>query len=159
MSVSRDLVPIEFERGLYGEIVSPSLVAGMLVDEALRMLARDSGVPAGEVESLGLVYVHQRRLRQAIAGELDDDVARDLYQAVVVEGEPLSLRPLGQEEYDLCSFAPVLQRVEGDRWRVGVAGQGRTREIAAPLGRVVELAQQLYGQWFNEELQATGAAT
>ncbi len=133
MSVSRDLVPIEFERGPYGEIVPPSLAVGMTLD------------------NLGLVYVHQRRLRQAIAGELDDDVARDLYQAVVVEGEPLSLRPLGQEEYDLCSFAPVLQRVEGDRWRVGVVGQGRTREIMAPPGRVVELVQGFFVEWCAAE--------
>jgi hypothetical protein len=34
----------------------------------------------------------------------------------------------------------VLQRIEGERWRV------------------VELAQQLYRQWFDEELRAIGAA-
>ncbi len=130
MSVSRDLVPIEFERGPFGEIVPPSLVAGMPMGEAL--------------DNLGLVYVHQRRLRQAIAGELDEAEARDLYRAVVVEGERLSLRPLGQEERAFSTFAPVLQRIEGERWRVGVAGQGRTREITAPLGRVVELAQGVF---------------
>jgi hypothetical protein len=153
MSVSQDLVPIEFERGPFGEIVPPSLAAGMPADEALEMLARDSGTPAGEVENLGLVYVHQRCLRRAIAGELnDDDAARDLYRAVVVEGEPLSLRPLGQEERVFSTFAPVLQHIEGELWRVGVAEQGRTREFTAPLGRVVELAQGVFVEWFKTEV-------
>ncbi len=133
MSVSQDLVPIEFERGPYGEIVPPSLAVGMPLD------------------NLGLVYVHQRRLRQAIAGELDEAEARDLYQAVVVEGERVSLRPLGQEECVLSSFAPVLQCIEGDCWRVGVAGQGRTRDITAPPGRVVELAQGVFVEWCAAE--------
>jgi hypothetical protein len=151
MSVSRDLVPIEFERGPFGEILPPSLVAGMPADEALEVLARDSGEPAGVVENLGLVYVHQRRLRQVIGGELDESEARDLYQAVVVEGERLSLRPLGQEERAFSIFAPVLQRIKGERWRVGVAGQGRTREITALLGRVVELAQGVFVGWCEAE--------
>jgi hypothetical protein len=147
MSVSQDLVLIEFERGPHGEIVPPSLVADMSADEALETLALGSGAALEGMENLGLVYVHQRRLRRAIAGELDDDVARDLYRAVVVEGEPLSLRPLGQEERVFSTFAPVLQRVEGERWRVGVVGQGRTREITAPPGRVVELAQDVFVEW------------
>ena len=56
--------------------------------------------------------------------ELDEAEALDLYRAVVVEGE---------------------------RWRLGVAGQGRTREIIAPLGRVIELAQGEVVEWCKAE--------
>jgi hypothetical protein len=95
--------------------------------------------------NLALVYVHQLRLRDAIAGQLQDDPdARDLYQAVVLEGEPMSLRPLGMEGLVFSTFAPVLQRVGEDRWRVGVEGQGKTTVFDAPLDQVIAKAQAAY---------------
>jgi hypothetical protein len=165
----------EFERGPYGEIHPPPLVAGLHPDEVLDEMVRDfemtvSDLPGEELEALrnlGLVYAHQRRLRQAIAGELMyDPDARALYEAVVVRGEPVSLRPLGQEDLAFAGFAPVLQRVEGAPsinfapasrgtgqalWRIGLEGHGQTTVIAAGASCVVRQAQQIYADWSDAE--------
>jgi len=149
---------IEFERGPYGEIFPPPLVAGVDPDEALDKLAKDSaamGSPITDMPTRGrsrqgmynlaLVYVHQLRLRDAIAGQLQGDPdARDLYQAVVLEGEPMSLRPLGMEALTFSTFAPVLQHVGENRWRIGVEGQGKTTVFDAPLDQVIAQAQAAY---------------
>ena len=149
---------IGFERGHYGEIFPPPLVAGVDPDEALNKLAEDSaamGSPITDMPTRGrsrqgmynlaLVYVHQLRLREAVAGQLQDDPdARDLYQAVVIGGEAMSLRPLGMEALVFSTFAPVLQRVGEDRWRIGVEGQGKTLVFNASLDEVIAQAQAAY---------------
>ncbi|MGD9100476.1 MAG: hypothetical protein PVF45_08345 [Anaerolineae bacterium] len=156
----RDAV-IDFDRGPYGEIFSPPLVAGLTMEETLAWLERvseDLGSPIVDMPSKGrsregmewmsVVHATQLRLRQAVAGELPDDPdAGDLYRAVVVEGQPLSLRPLGQEDLTFAGFAPVLQHIAGDRWRIGVEGQGRTTEIVAPPDEVIRRAQGVYVRW------------
>jgi hypothetical protein len=165
--MSQDLVPIEFERGPYGEILPPPLVAGMTPQEILETWARDVGVAVeeipdeivGEMENLSLVCVHEERLRRAIAGEMmDDPDARDLYRAVTLEGEPMSLCPLGQEGLTFSTFvAPVLRRVGEDRWRIGVEGQGRMLEIAVAPGEALRRAREIYWAWCEAEKEAITA--
>jgi len=158
--MSQNLVIIELERGPYGEVLPPPLVAGMLPEETLETFARDLGttteaIPEEVLEemlNLSVVYVHQLRLQRAIAGELcDDPDARDLYRAVVDEGEPMSLCPLGQEGLVFSTFAPVLRRVEGDRWRVGLEGRGKTTEITASPDEALRQALGVFRAWREAE--------
>jgi hypothetical protein len=137
-------------------------VSGIHPDEALALLAQvsqDIGSPITAMPSKGKalagmyqraeIYIHQLRLREAIAGSLvDDPDARRLYRAVVERGQAMSLLPLKHEDQYPDTFAPVLQRIEGDRWRVGLEGQGQTTEIDAPLADVVRAAQEIFNAWF-----------
>jgi len=166
----RDAV-ITFERGPHGEIFPPPLVAGMTMEEALEELMRASeelGHPITDMPSRGrsregmewlaVVHAHQHRLRSCLAGEMmDNPDVLDLHQAVMVEGEPMSLRPLGQEDLVFAGFVPVLQRIEGDLWRIGIGEeQGKALEITAAPEDVVRRAQEIYVLWSDADDEAWG---
>jgi hypothetical protein len=148
---------MDFQRGPYGEILPPPLVAGLHPDELIKQLVGgEQGVasllPQGNREdwqTLAMLQAHQQRLREAIAGRLQGDPdGQALHQAVVVEGEPMSLRPLGMEQLIFPSFVPVLQRAaDNRRWQIGVEGQGGSMTMTAPIGDVVRVAQEVYVAW------------
>ncbi|MCP4531613.1 MAG: hypothetical protein GY831_10325, partial [Delftia sp.] len=105
--------------------------------------------------TVAIAHAHQHRLRLALDGKMmADPDASDLHQAVVVEGQPLSLRPVYQESLTFSSFAPVLQRVDENRWWVGAQGRGRTAEIRATPGEAVRQAQELYARWAENDDKA-----
>lgn len=158
-------VTVAFVRGPYGEIFPPPLLVGVDPDQALAELERASeelgspivnmpgrGRSRDGMYNLALLRAHQLRLRAAIAGHMmDDPDARDLHEAVAVQGEPMSLRPMGLEDLSFAGFAPVLQRIEGDRWRVGVEGHSKTAGIVASLPEVVAKAQSVYVAWSDDD--------
>ena len=150
--------------GPYGEVLPPPLVAGVTPDEALARLgkaARDIDSPItipsrgkslDGMYNLALLYVHQFNLREAMAGRLDDPDALALHEAIVEHRQPLSLRPVGMEALEFTSFAPVLQRINGTRWRIGQPDCGWTAEtdVENP-AEALEWAWALYVQWAEDE--------
>ena len=169
----------DFKRGPYGEIFPSPLVSSGDEEEALAALARDAEQRGSPItmpsrgQSLkgminqGMVRLHQLNLQRALRGEMPDDPdAQALYQAVVVEGEPMSLRPLGLESLAFTTFAPVLRHLQDKLWRIGLPpapnmagkpGQGRTEIIAADEpGQALEKAWRLYVKWSNEESEQFG---
>ncbi len=153
----------EFARGPYGEILPPPLVAGHTpadLDEILQeILADDEGLydslsPTERQSYHGqmLIYLHQERMMQAFAGEFDGPDAADIYQAVVVGSEAISLRPPGMEEVIYQTFAPVLQRIGPEQqWRFGVEGQGHFITLTGAAPTVLRRARQLYVTWAEAE--------
>ena len=151
----------ERKRGPYGEILPPPLVGGVAPEEALARLVADNAEMGVEVSvpgkgralegmyNVALVYVHQLRLREALAGRLPDDPdAEALRRAVMEERELLSLRPPGLEHLVFTTFAPVLRHLGDGRWRVGLPDHGQVEEFEEDdPGRAVERAQALYVAW------------
>jgi hypothetical protein len=155
----------DFTRGPYGEIFPPPLgVSGLDPDEALDMLAMDSGSESGPAPmptrgkrrvgmvNLAVFHIHQQTLKGVLGGQWGDDPDEEaIYKAVVENGEPMSLRPLGFESLYFSSFAPVLKRVEGDRWRVGLPGFGKDLLIEGTPPEVLENAWATFAKWSDEE--------
>ena len=156
----------DFTLGPFGEILPPPLVDGLTAEEAWELAGLASLPSAASVERVpppglsedergglaAMAPLQQKRLAEALGGQLPTPDGRALYQAVTRRGRPLSLRPLGMEQESYRSFAPVLQRTARDRWRFGVEGYGRTQEL--PTGnpaQALEQARQLYVQWEREE--------
>ena len=149
---------MNFSRGPHGEIFPPPLVAGASPEEALREMVGgdiyERMEPAERKAFYGeaLLYIHQQNLRRALAGEMADDPDADaLCWAVVQQGEPMSLRPLGMEEMEFKTFAPVLRRVGDDRWQVGIPDDGHHVILIGDAPSVLRQAQQLYVAWAEAE--------
>ena len=153
-----------FPLGPYGEILPPPLIAHTTPEDALARLVADAG---GQVHvpkrgrslegmyNVALVYAHQLRLREVLAGRYTLDVEAALYRAVMEEGQPLSLRPPTLEDLALDTFAPVLAYLGEHQWRVGLPGHGRTAVFTEPdPAQAVAQAQDLYAQWCEEDERA-----
>ncbi len=97
--------------------------------------------------NLGGVFVHQMRLREVIGGQAETEIEIALREAVW-QGERLSLRPLGLEDLNFDTFAPVLERLGTNDWLVGVPGAGQVVPLeGVPPADVVEKAQAIYVGW------------
>ncbi len=162
---------LDFVRGPYGEIFPPPLVGGLDPEEALAQfldLTAAAGHPVNHLPTRGesrkglinlaMLYHHQLNLKRALSGEWDDPDALRLRQAVL-DGEPLSLRPLGLETLHFSTFAPILQWIGGRRWRVGQADAGRSMVLEGEIGAALEQAWELYRQWSEEERDRFDAST
>ena len=136
---------MEFERGPYDEILPPPLIGDVSPEEAWKRLyafslSKGHKLDKPETEedravlyNLGGVFVHQTRLREVIAGQAETDVEIALRDAVL-RGERLSLRPLGLEDKEFQTFAPVLERLGTTEWLVGLPGQGHVEPLIGELG-------------------------
>jgi hypothetical protein len=145
----------DFTLGPFGEIIPPPLVDGLTAEEAWQQAGLGEPPPGlSEEERGGLAAMawQQERLAEALSGRSSAPEARALYEAVTRRGRALSLRPPGMEQESYRTFAPVLQRIARDRWRIGVEGKGYTREIfAADAAQALSKARELYVRWANEE--------
>ena len=168
-------------RGPYGEILPPPLVEHVTEEEALAQLVADNAALGAKVSvpqkghardgliNVALLYAHQMRLRQVLAGRFESSQEEALYEAVTMDGEPLSLRPLGLEWTRYPGFVPVLQaqtpgrlliprnRVGPDKpllWRFGINGRGYSELFAHtdPV-EVVAKAQALYVQLSRKDAE------
>jgi hypothetical protein len=122
---------IEFERGPYDEILLPPLIGDVSPEEAWKRLyafslSKGNKLNKPEAEEdrailykLGGIFVHQTRLREVIAGQSETEVEITLRDEVW-RGERLSLRPLGLEDKEFQTFAPVLERLGMTEWLVGL---------------------------------------
>ncbi len=177
---------IKFTRGKYNEIFPPMLVQHITEQEAIKRLVDDNakignvlklpkfGFSFGGTVVHALQYAHHMHLREVLAGECEDIVESELYEAVTGRGEPLSLRPVGLEERYFDAFAPVLRCLTprnlnsagrsasgGNaghsaersasgvlKWQVGVKDHGRVEILkeSDPAKAVAE-AQRFYADW------------
>ena len=163
---------IGFARGPDGEVFPPPLVSGVGPEEALALLEQDAKMNGNRIThvpkrgqsrqgmyNLAMLYVHQRNLKRALAGQLMDDAdGRALYESIVEQGDPLSLRPIGMEALHFSTFAPVFRRIEEHRWRVGLPDRGRTALIAGEAGEALERAWAMYIEWCQDESERFVAA-
>jgi len=151
-------------RGPDGEILPPLLVYDLTTEEMVARLVADNAALGAMVrvpqrghsreglEDVAQVYAQQLRLREVLTGKCRDEMEQILYQAVTVEREPLSLRPLGLEDLTFVSFAPVLQRLSHFGWRVGLPERGRVEEFETrDPGQALSRAQALYVAWCADE--------
>ena len=159
-------------RGPYGEILPPPLVEHVTEEEALARLVADNAALGVKVSvpqrghardgliNVALLYAHQMRLREVLAGRFESSQEEALYEAVTMDGESISLRPLGLEWARYIGFVPILQtqtpgrlliprnRVGPDKpilWRFGINGRGYS-ELFANIDSVkaVAKAQAIY---------------
>ena len=163
---------IGFSRGPDGEVFPPPLVSGVGPEEALALLEQDARVNGNRIThvpkrgqsrqgmyNLAMLYVHQRNLKLALAGRLMDDAdGRALYESIVEQGDPLSLRPIGMETLYFSTFAPVFRRIEEHRWRVGLPDRGRTASITGEAGEALERAWAMYIEWCQDESERFATA-
>lgn len=136
-------------RGPDGEIIAPSLVEGLSPTDALQWLAQ-CGLSCPR--DLALPTLQQFRLRQALAGLRTDTLSAAIREAVLQQHEPLSLRPLGLEDFQPTSFAPLVQYLAEGQWRIGSPRWGRQEIFCAALPeQALATAQQMYAQWCAAE--------
>jgi len=153
-----------FSRGQYGEILPPPILDGLTptdLDEVVREMIDDPDLTEGEnltsYHPQAMVYVLQQNLFRALTGELTDPDAVDLRDAVL-RGEPLSVRPVGHETLAYRTFAPVLQRISDNSWRLGLEEHGQTAIIAGDnAGLALRRAWQIYVTWAEAEAEAQPA--
>lgn len=152
-------------RGIYGEIIPPPFHYGINPEKAIDDLATAVKNSTGEelhrptrgksrigLERLAALYTHQRRLSQALAGEMENDPQAKALHLLLENCEPLSLRPLFLDELHHLSFVPVMQRGEGSSWYVGVQGRGRFHQFTADsIADAYAIAQGIYNKWVEEE--------
>jgi len=155
----------DFSRGPYNEILPPPLVGGVDEEEALAMLAQDAeargqpisiptrGQSRKGMYNLAMLFVHQQNLKRALQGQSDDPDGQALYEAVVKNGELLSLRPAGMESLFFFGFAPVFGRVAESQWRVGLPEHGQTAAVAGEAGAAIEAAWKVYVEWSKQEAE------
>jgi hypothetical protein len=156
---------ITFQTDEYGAIFPLPLLAGMTPEEALDKLVDDSaamGHPFDpptersqyyeEMLFRGALHVHQQRLPDAMAGEMDVPEAMALRRAVLEQHHPMSLRPLGMEVLNYQSFAPVLKYLGDGQWQVGLKDYGRVEVFEEPdVAQAVRRAQQTFKQWADQD--------
>ena len=147
----------KWTRGPYGEILPPPLNAGIEPDEVLngivgaRIYALMTPQERASFYGDAAIYAHQRRLERVFGGETQTPVEVALY-AALLNGQSISLRPLGYEGKRYQSFAPVLQRVGGGRWQVGLEDAGKMEVIEEADSRRAYLrARELATSWAEAE--------
>jgi hypothetical protein len=151
-----------FRRGPYGEILPPRLIEVVTPTDLAMLLLELTGAEAVSdnfihdpfYQQIALDYAHQQRLLQIFGGGFVGDPAAAALYLAVMRGEPLSLRPLGQEGTTYRTFAPVLQRVGDETWRVGRPEDGRWLQLSGQPAVVLRRARQLYIQWAGAEQEA-----
>ena len=154
---------IRFQRGLYNEILPPPLIGDVSPEEAFKRfyaftLSKGQKIDKPETEedravlyNLAGIFIHQMRLREVIGGQAETEVEIAL-RVAVLDGERLSLRPLGMEQKVFDTFAPVLKRLGEIDWLVGVPGTGQLAPLANVSPKdVIEQAQAIYVQWRDTE--------
>jgi len=127
------------------------------LDGVVREMIDDPALTEGEdltaYHPQAMVYVLQQNLVRALTGEMDSPDAVDLRTAVL-RGEPLSVRPVGHETLAYRTFAPVLQRISDNSWRLGLEAHGQTAVIAGDnAGLALRRAWQIYVTWAEAETQ------
>lgn len=156
---------MQFSRGPYDEILAPPLTSGLDPEAALAQMVAAVEASGHEITipkrgesrrgiiNVAFLYCHQINLAAALSGTLTEDPAAvALARAILDAREPLSLRPLGLESLYFATFAPVLQRLAGDNWRVGRADWGRTLVFeATDPAQALEHARQVYVKWTAAE--------
>ncbi len=155
---------LEHARGPYGEILPPQLIDLADATDYLSRLVFESaslghhvhvpkrGHALEGMHSVATAYAHQLRLRKVLAGQIESQLERELHDAVVVNSEPISLRPPGLEHLEFKEFAPVLQMIGTGRWRVGLPGRGKVDELnEEDVRTVVERAQSIYLAWSDAD--------
>jgi len=153
-----------FSTGPYGEILPPPLAADATTDEIMEYYREHAGKllqpdPARHnSETMEVIFTLARLLYQraailrVLSGETHDQVEAALYNFIVERRYPVSLRPLALEDLQYETFAPVLQRIEGNIWRVGVETNGKFMDFSAQsAAQAFEFASAIYVQWSNEE--------
>jgi hypothetical protein len=164
MATAANTTEITFQTGPYGEIFPLPLLAGMTDEEALDRLVEDSaeaGYPfdpptrgqyVDEMHFRGQIHVHQQRLPQALAGEMDLPEAEALRIAVMEQGHPMSLRPFGMEVLNYRSFAPVLKYLGKGHWQIGLEDEGRTYTFEeTDVVQAIKAAQQIFKKWADND--------
>ena len=160
---------ITFQRGLYGEIFPPPLLSHVTPEEAWKRyyafnlsLGVKLDGPQSEAEkpvwyNLAAVYCHQIRLREVIGGIAKGETPVEAALRAQVElGELLSIRPVGLEDRNPKTYAPVLKRLDSSSWQFGLPERGRSTRIEARPGEVIEKAQMLYTTWQKDESDHQG---
>ncbi len=156
---------ITLKTGLYEELFAPPLLSHLASPEEAWQRYYEYNLslgvtldgPKSEAEkpiwyNLAMLYCHQVRLREVIAGSAPNPTETEQALAYLVQsGYRLSLRPLGLEYKNPKTFAPVLTRLEEELWRIGMPDQGRNRLFHASLEKAVEEAQHIYVAWVDEE--------
>lgn len=149
-------------RGPFGEIYCPPLLDGDDPDEALEGYHQQTiedgcpvdmptrGLSREGMQEIGGVRLHVQRLRATLCGEYQSEDSVPVLLAVM-NGEPLSVRPLGLEQLYFSTFAPILRRLGPNQWRLGREDFGRHADLIGPTGDVWDKAMALYVQWSEEE--------
>jgi len=119
-------------RGVFGELLLPAV----------------HDLPVGETP-----LVH---LAKIIGGEWESDTDRQIYRALVVKREPVSLiSPLFSSSSNhppYRTFVPILTRLSHNRWKVGQLGHGRLKIFDEPeAGKAIAFALSLIARWHSEE--------
>ncbi len=155
---------MRFTKGPYGEIYPPPLFEGVTqaqVVNRFKALYLAKGKPLTDPKTdegkkalinLAMTYHHQMHLRKVIGGQAKTETEKALHKAVMA-GERLSLRPIGHEDRQNSTFAPVLTFLGGEQWQVGLEGQGQVFD--APPEKAIEQAQAIYVGWSNAESAAS----
>jgi hypothetical protein len=147
-----------------GEILPPPLVESAQPDQLIRdLLVVASGLERyvqhhDVLLNLAIKYAHGLALRRILAGEHNTTMEHALWEAVITRGEPISLRPLGEESRMFASFHPTLRLLDGARgtWQIG-AHPGRTLVFTQPdAAEAVAYAQRVYLQWSEAEERVGG---
>jgi len=158
------MTEVSFQTGPYGEIYPPPFLSHVTPEDAWRRFSAFSASigapldgPQNDAEkpiwyNLAAIYCHQMRLREVIAGTAENEtIEESAIRLAVQHGYSMSIRPLGSENSDPKTFAPILTRLEDDLWRIGAPDNGRTLIFDATPADVIERAQHLYTEWKNEE--------
>ncbi len=74
---------------------------------------------------------------------------RELQQRLL-SGTPFSFRSLF-DYADLDSFTPLVQRIGDEDWRLGVEGQGKTREFHGPVEQIWPVLCDTYVEWSEQD--------
>ena len=101
-----------------------------------------------------------RTIAQAMAAVAEDDQLGDLvaqwlaihreFQQNVLRGVPFNF--LSMYHYaDVDAFIPLVQRIGDDKWRLGVAGQGKHRDFSGPPGKVWPRLCDANVAWLEED--------
>jgi hypothetical protein len=152
-------IKVEFSYGPYGEIIPPPLftLSGITPEDLNDVVAEMTGDLYDQLPNPtlyhddALAYLHQQNLLRVLAGEFPDAPDAIELRDAVLNGMRLSLRPLGQEAAMYAGFAPVLQRISDNDWRLGLAAHGQTAVIAGDAPSALRRARQIYVQWAEAE--------
>ncbi len=72
------------------------------------------------------------------------------FQQAVLQGAVFTFRSLFDHS-DIDTFVPVVQRVNETTWRLGMEGEGKTRDFAGPLADIWPQLCDTYVAWSNED--------